>query len=301
MIWINIKTTTLRESEYISASPTQQATWLKLLAYCSEHENGGVIDGAGGWNERAWLFGCGITLDEVRDQCGLWRFDGTGSLSVWNYPVEKELEVVAKREAGKRGGQAKAQNRSTACSSATAQPVAQLVAETGFACSSPSTEGVRSKGKEEGVKEEEISLSLSSSAAPIPENEGGSVFPIEPPPPKPKREPKPKPEGTADPRKAHIMAKLKAVYLDAMGSDLAMEPSGYARTQKELDKLLPLIPNADKDEILNQWHAALSAARHDKYASAKVHESALPFLYFSPSRFSVINSLVTSSIARSNQ
>jgi len=67
MIWINIKTTTLRESEYISASPTQQATWLKLLAYCSEHENGGVIHGAGGWNERAWLFGCGITLDEVRD------------------------------------------------------------------------------------------------------------------------------------------------------------------------------------------------------------------------------------------
>ena len=128
-----------------------------------------------------------------------------------------------------------------------------------------------------------------------------SLFPIEPPQPKPKREAKPKPETTADPRKAHIMAKLKAVYLDAMGSDLAMEPSGYARTQKELDKLLPLIPNADKDEILNHWHAALSAARHDKYASAKVHESALPFLYFSPSRFSVINSLVTSSIARTNQ
>ena len=128
-----------------------------------------------------------------------------------------------------------------------------------------------------------------------------SLFPIEPTPPKPKREPKPKTETPADPRKAHIMAKLKAVYLDAMGADLAMEPSGYARTQKELDKLLPLIPNADKDEILNQWHAALCAARHDKYASAKVHESALPFLYFSPSRFSVINSLVTSSIARTNQ
>lgn len=157
MIWINIKTTTLRESEYISASPTQQATWLKLLAYCSEHENGGVIHGAGGWNERAWLFGCGVMLDEVRDQCGLWRFDGTGSLAVWNYPVEKELEVVAKREAGKRGGQAKAQNRSTACSSATAQPVAQLVAKTDSACSSPPTEGVRSKVEGEGVngKEEE--------------------------------------------------------------------------------------------------------------------------------------------------
>jgi len=171
MIWINIKTTTLRESEYISASPTQQATWLKLLAYCSEHENGGVIDGAGGWNERAWLFGCGITLDEVRDQCGLWRFDGTGSLSVWNYPVEKELEVIAKREAGKRGGQAKAQNRSTACSSATAQPVAQLVAETDSACSSPPTEGVRSKGKEEGVKEGSMELELEEATPPAPEPE----------------------------------------------------------------------------------------------------------------------------------
>ncbi len=173
MIWINIKTTTLRESEYISASPTQQATWLKLLAYCSEHENGGVIDGAGGWNERAWLFGCGITLEEVRDQCGLWKFDGTGSLSVWNYPVEKELEVVAKREAGKRGGQAKAQNRSTACSSATAQPVAQLVAKTDSACSSPPTEGVRSKGKEEGVKEKEgsMELELEEATPPAPEPE----------------------------------------------------------------------------------------------------------------------------------
>jgi len=185
MIWINIKTTTLRESEYISASPTQQATWLKLLAYCSEHENGGVIHGAGGWNERAWLFGCGITLDEVRDQCGLWRFDGTGSLTVWNYPVEKELEVVAKREAGKRGGQAKAQNRSTATSSAKAQPLAQLVAETDSACSSPPTEGVRSKvegeggrskEKQEGTKERELEL------------EEGSATPPAPVPEKPKRQ-----------------------------------------------------------------------------------------------------------------
>lgn len=176
MIWINIKTTTLRESEYISASPTQQATWLKLLAYCSEHENGGVIHGAGGWNERAWLFGCGITLDEVRDQCGLWSFNGTGSLAVWNYPVEKELEVVAKREAGKRGGQAKAQNRSTATSSAKAQPVAQLVAETDSACSSPPTEGVRSKVEGEGVngrekegpKERELELGEGSATPPAP-------------------------------------------------------------------------------------------------------------------------------------
>ena len=250
MIWINIKTTTLRESEYISASPTQQATWLKLLAYCSEHENGGVIDGAGGWNERAWLFGCGITLDEVRDQCGLWRFDGTGSLSVWNYPVEKELEVVAKREAGKRGGQAKAQNRSTACSSATAQPVAQLVAETGFACSSPSTEGVRSKGKVEGVKEEEISLSLSSSAAPIPENEGGSVSPIDPPQPKPKREPKAKAETTADPRLKPIKDGLAPVFEKTKGREFDCD---WKKTVGAIRRFLESRSKVTPDEFLEVW------------------------------------------------
>jgi hypothetical protein len=155
MIWINIKTTTLRESEYISASPTQQATWLKLLAYCSEHENGGIIAGAGEWNERAWLFGCGITLDEVRERCGLWLFDESGNLRVWNYPAEKELEVIAKREAGRRGGFTKAQNRSTASSSARAQPVAVPVAEFAFATSSASTEGVKGRSNAEGVMRKE--------------------------------------------------------------------------------------------------------------------------------------------------
>jgi hypothetical protein len=172
MIWINIKTTTLRESEYISASPTQQATWLKLLAYCSEHENGGVIAGAGDWNERAWLFGCGITLDEVRDQCGLWSFDGTGNLAVWNYPAEKELEVIAKREAGRRGGFTKAQNRSTASSSARAQPIAVPVAESAFASSSASTEGVKGRSNTEGVmwkdEKEEHEGAATASPAPAP-------------------------------------------------------------------------------------------------------------------------------------
>jgi pyruvate/2-oxoglutarate dehydrogenase complex dihydrolipoamide acyltransferase (E2) component len=170
MIWINIKTTTLRESEYISASPTQQATWLKLLAYCSEHENGGIIAGAGDWNERAWLFGCGITLDEVRERCGLWLFDESGNLRVWNYPAEKELEVIAKREAGRRGGFTKAQNRSTASSSARAQPVAVPVAESTFATSSAPTEGVKGRSNADGVmrKEEKEEHEGAASASPAP-------------------------------------------------------------------------------------------------------------------------------------
>ena len=177
VIWLNIKTTTLRESEYISATPTQQATWLKLLAYCAEHENGGVIDGAGDWNDRAWLFGCGVTLEEVRSSCALWQFDQSGNLSVWNYPVEKELEVSAKREAGRRGAFAKHARRkdsSTASGSAIAQPEAvpqaQPVAETDSASSSAYAEGVRSKGEGgrsnaegETGKEKEVLATVSAS------------------------------------------------------------------------------------------------------------------------------------------
>ena len=43
MNWINIETKTLRAPEYIGADPVQRATWLNLLGYCSEQENGGKL------------------------------------------------------------------------------------------------------------------------------------------------------------------------------------------------------------------------------------------------------------------
>lgn len=103
MIWLNLKTTTLRSPEYAGSEPIQRATWLNLLAYCCEQENGGRIAGCGEWKDRQWQQTLGVTLAEAREDCDLWRWEGD-TLCVAFYPTDKQEEVKAKRDAGKRGG-----------------------------------------------------------------------------------------------------------------------------------------------------------------------------------------------------
>jgi len=103
MIWLNLKTTTLRSPEYAGSEPIQRATWLNLLAYCCEQENGGRINGCGQWKDRQWQQTLGVTLAEAREECALWHWEGD-ALCVAFYPTDKQEEVKAKREAGKRGG-----------------------------------------------------------------------------------------------------------------------------------------------------------------------------------------------------
>jgi hypothetical protein len=109
MNWINIETKTLRSPEFIGSEPEQRATWLCLLAYCAEQENGGKIAACGEWKARRWQQTCGVTTDEVCSHCDLWTWEAD-SLTVWGYPVEKENEVRMKREGGQRGGKARAKN-----------------------------------------------------------------------------------------------------------------------------------------------------------------------------------------------
>jgi hypothetical protein len=113
MIYLNLKTSTLRAPEYIGSEPTQRGTWLNLMCYCCEQENGGVIDGCAGWKDRQWQQTAGVTLAEVREDCDLWKWDGE-ALVVTSYPSDKEAEVRAKREAGKRGGSAKTEAKTQA-------------------------------------------------------------------------------------------------------------------------------------------------------------------------------------------
>jgi hypothetical protein len=113
MIWLNLKTTTLRSPEYAGSEPIQRATWLNLLAYCCEQENGGKIEGCGGWKDRQWQQTLGVTLAEVQDVCALWHWEGE-TLCVAFYPNFKEDEVQARREAGKRGGSARTKAKTEA-------------------------------------------------------------------------------------------------------------------------------------------------------------------------------------------
>lgn len=144
MNWLNLQTSVIRSPEYVGCDPVQRATWLNLMIYCAEQENGGVIPDCASWKDRRWQQTCGVTKPEVDDQCDLWSFDGE-NLTIWAYPAEKQEEIQKMRESGARGGKKRAENAAKSkekqdSSSPPSSPPSTLPS------SPPSTER---KGKEE--------------------------------------------------------------------------------------------------------------------------------------------------------
>jgi hypothetical protein len=120
--WLNLAVRILHSPEYIGSEPIARATWLSLLLWCAEQENGGRVRGAMSWSDRQWQQTCGITVEELRSAGCLVIIDGD-DVVVWGYPADKEAEVQAKREAGRigglRSGEARAKDR---CVSASTNP-----------------------------------------------------------------------------------------------------------------------------------------------------------------------------------
>ena len=108
MNWINIKTSDLRAPQFIGSDPTARGTWVAVLGYCYEQENGGLIAGCKTWKDRQWQQVCGVTREEIDGARSLmsWQDD---DLRVWGYPSDLEDEIKRKREAGRKGGQARTQ------------------------------------------------------------------------------------------------------------------------------------------------------------------------------------------------
>jgi hypothetical protein len=146
MRWLNIEIANLRSPAYVGAEPVERATWLSLLSYCADQENGGVIKGCREWKDRQWQMTCGVLASEVSAQAQLWEWRGR-DLRIAFYPVAKEAEVQAKREFASRGGRASGEARREA------QLEAQLQPE-GEAGGSQDGEADRErKGKERNVME----------------------------------------------------------------------------------------------------------------------------------------------------
>jgi len=99
MKWLNLEISTLRSPEFIGSAPTERATWLCVLAYCVELENGGRMVGAAQWKDRQWQQACGVTLKEVKQSTKLLAFDDD-DLLVSFYPINKESEVQKMRALG---------------------------------------------------------------------------------------------------------------------------------------------------------------------------------------------------------
>ncbi len=171
MNWLNLQVSVVRSPEYVGCEPVQRATWLNVLAYSAEQENHGRIEGARAWKDRQWQQTCGVTLAEVNDAAPLLSWDGA-TLIVWAYPVEREVEVQAKREGGKRGGLLSGKSRarnSNRESNEEADQQAIREAETKLNGSTPSsTPSTEGNGKE-GNGKEEAKASCSELDEPAPE------------------------------------------------------------------------------------------------------------------------------------
>lgn len=108
MNWLNLKTSHLREPAFIGSEPVARATWLCVLSYCIELENGGRIAGARLWKDRQWQQACGVMLSEIQATTNLLTWEGD-DLLVWNYPSDKEFEVQQMRELGRAKSAQKAE------------------------------------------------------------------------------------------------------------------------------------------------------------------------------------------------
>ena len=103
MEWLNLHTRILDSQEVIGSDPVERGTWLMLLRFCIGQENGGVIAECKNWKDRKWQQLVRVTQKEISTMSDLWAWSGE-NLVVTHYPIDKETEVQANRENGKRGG-----------------------------------------------------------------------------------------------------------------------------------------------------------------------------------------------------
>lgn len=120
MHYVNISMNAIRGPEYIGSNPVIRATWLSLMGYCAELENGGVIKNCRQWGNRQWMQTCGVMLEEVNTESQLWNFTEDGSLVVKFFPEDQQEKCIKNRESGRKGGKKRAELEANAKASAQA-------------------------------------------------------------------------------------------------------------------------------------------------------------------------------------
>ena len=113
MNWININTAQSRDPRYMDSTWLERGAWLSMVAYCTERETDGVIVGARLWSDRQWLIALGGLLTDISTVAALWKLVGD-DLHLELYPHDMQATVIARREAGRKGGQATSEAKTEA-------------------------------------------------------------------------------------------------------------------------------------------------------------------------------------------
>jgi len=113
MNWININTAQSRDPRWMDSTWIERGAWLSMVAYCTERETDGVIVGARLWSDRQWLIALGGLLTDISPDALLWSWSGD-DLHLEIYPHDLQATVIARREAGRKGGQVKSEAKTEA-------------------------------------------------------------------------------------------------------------------------------------------------------------------------------------------
>ena len=113
MNWININTAQSRDPRYMDSTWLERGAWLSMVAYCTERETAGVIVGARLWSDRQWLIALGGLPADISTVAALWSWSGD-DLHLELYPHDMQATVIARREAGRKGGQATSEAKTEA-------------------------------------------------------------------------------------------------------------------------------------------------------------------------------------------
>lgn len=108
MNWFRVETANARSQEFLCSTMEQRGKWLTLLNYCAEQNNGGVIEGAAELPSIFFQQSCGMTLEQLREDCPLWSWKEP-DLLVGFYPHQAEANYLrlagqAQDAANKRWG-----------------------------------------------------------------------------------------------------------------------------------------------------------------------------------------------------
>jgi hypothetical protein len=113
MNWLNINTSQSRDPRWMDSTWIERGAWLSMVCYCTERETDGVIVGARLWSDRQWLIALGGLLTDISPDALLWSWIGD-DLHLELYPHDLQATVIARRDAGRKGGQVKSEAKTEA-------------------------------------------------------------------------------------------------------------------------------------------------------------------------------------------
>lgn len=105
MQYLNIPVADMMTMEFLATSEAERGIWATLVAYCCQHENGGVLEGAANWGDRQWMI-MGVNASQMPESPTLWRQEGS-DIVLTIYPSRAEQYTKERRANGKKGGRPK--------------------------------------------------------------------------------------------------------------------------------------------------------------------------------------------------